>query len=158
MKPQSVTVQNLDSISYCYVYSLSLTAFLIPPIATTHVHPPTWASSVSVPEYLTATRGHLPTWVFLVSAPAYRLPTQTSFPFWLQSYCITISPPLLLLLLASSKSSRVALSYFPSTLGATTHSSSVPLLHTLSPLHLSQIRDVAPPTAPRLHAVSLCKS
>ena len=47
---------------------------------------------------------------------------------------------------------------FPSPLGATTPSSSAPSLHTLSTLHIPQIRDVSLPTAPRLPAVSLCKS
>ena len=48
--------------------------------------------------------------------------------------------------------------FFSSPLGATTTSSSAPILHILSPLHITQIRDVYPPTAPQLPAVSLCKS
>ena len=36
-------------------------------------------------------------------------------------------------------------------------SSSAPLFHTLSPFYTPQIRDVAPPIGPRLHAVALCK-
>ena len=60
--------------------------------------------------------------------------------------------------LASRKFSRVAQSFFPSPLGATTPSSFAPLLFTLSPLYTHKIRDVAPPTAPRLPAVSLCIS
>ena len=48
--------------------------------------------------------------------------------------------------------------FFLLPLGATTLSSSDPLLHTLSPLHIPQIRDLVPPTAPRLHPVALCKS
>ena len=111
-KPQSVTVQTLDYVAHCYVYSLYLPAFLIPAIATTQVHPPTCVSRVSVPASLTAARGHSSTWVSLVSFPAYQLPTRTSSPFWLRSYYILIYPPLLLLLLASRKSNWVARSSF----------------------------------------------
>ena len=102
-----MTVQTLDSVAYCYVYSLVLPDFPIPATATTQVHPPTWASPVSVPASPTATRGHFPTWLSLVSVPAYQLPTQTSSPSRLRSYYMPISPPLLLLLLASRESSRV---------------------------------------------------
>ena len=48
--------------------------------------------------------------------------------------------------------------FFSSPLGSTTPSSSAPLLHNLSSLHIPQIRDVAPPTALWLPAVALCKS
>ena len=44
-KPQSVTVQTLDSVTYCYVYYLALPDFLISSIATTQVYPPNWACS-----------------------------------------------------------------------------------------------------------------
>ena len=152
-----MTVQTLDSVAYCYVYYLALPYFLIPTIATTQVHPPTWASPVSVSASPTSTLGHSPTWASLVSVPAYQLTTQTSSPFRLWSYYMPISP-LLLLLLASHESSRVTRSCFLSPLGATTPSSSAPLLHTLSPLHIPEIRDVAPPTAPGFPAVALCKS
>ena len=47
---------------------------------------------------------------------------------------------------------------FLSPLRSTTPSSSDPLLHTLYPLQIPQIRHVAPPTASRLPAVDLCKS
>ena len=153
-----MTVRTLNSVAYCYVYSLALPYFLIPAISTTHVHPPTLVCSVSVPASLNATRGHLPTWASLVSVPAYRLPTHNSSPFQLRSYYMPISPPLLLLLLAYGESSRVAQSFFLSTLGVTIPYSSTPLLHTMSPLHIPQIRDVAPRTAPQLPAVALCKS
>ena len=111
-KPQSVTFQALDYVAYCYVYSLSLPALLIPAIATTQVHPPTWDSPVSVPSSPTSMRRIFPTWSSLVSVPAYRLPTQTSSPFPLRSYYKPISPPLLLLILASLEFSRVALTCF----------------------------------------------
>ena len=110
-KPQSVTVRSLDSVDYCYVYSLSLPDLLIPSIYTTQVHLPTWAFHVSVPEYLTSTQGHSPTWASLVSVPAYRLPTHNSYPFWLRSYFMPIYPLLILLLLSSLESSRVAQSF-----------------------------------------------
>ena len=152
-----MTVQTLDSVAYCCVYSLDLPYFLIPDIATTQVHRPTLASPVSVPASMTYTRGDSPTWASLVSIPAYRLPTQDFSPFRLQYYCIPISPPLLLLLLASHHSSRVAQSCFSVAFWRTTHSSSAPLIHTLSPLHIPQIRDVALPTAPRSSAVHPCK-
>ena len=56
-----MTVLTLNDVACCYVYSLSLTDFLIPAIATTQVHPPTWAFPFSVPASPTATRDHLPT-------------------------------------------------------------------------------------------------
>ena len=111
-KPQSVTVRNLDSFAYCYLYSLALPHFLIPAIATTQVHPTIWASPVSVPSSLTAKRGHLSTWASLVSVPSYQLPTQTSSPFRLRSYYMPIYPPPFLLLLDSCESSRVDQSCF----------------------------------------------
>ena len=46
---------------------------------------------------------------------------------------------------------------FPSPLGAATPSSSAPLLHTLSPLQVPLLSDEAPPTAPWLPAITLCK-
>ena len=107
-----MTVQTLDSIAYCYVYYLALPDFLIPAISTTQVHLPIWASPVSVPESPTTTQGNFPPWELLVSIPAYQLPTQTSSPLLLQSYYMTLSPLLLLLLLASRESSRVARSCF----------------------------------------------
>ena len=107
-----MTVLTLDSAAYCYVYSLALSDSQIPAIANTQVHLLTWASPVSAPEFLTATRGHSPTWASLISVPAYRLPTQTSSPFQLRSYYTPISPLLLLILLASRESSRVARSCF----------------------------------------------
>ena len=111
-KPQSVTVLTLDSVAYCYIYSPALTAFLLPAIATTQVNPPTWAPPISVPASPTAKRGHSPTWALLVSVPSYRLHTQTSSPFRLRFYYMPISPLLLLLLLSSRDSSRVARSCF----------------------------------------------
>ena len=68
------------------------------------------------------------------------------------------SLPLLLLLLASHESSRVDRSYF--SVASWRHHTFLlsPLLHKLSPLHIHQKGDVAPPTTPRLLAVSLCKS
>ena len=103
-----MTVRTLDSFTYCYLYSLSLPAFLISAIATTQFHPPTWASPVSVPESRTTTRGHLPTWALFVSVPAYRLPNQNSSPFRSRSYYMPISPPLLVLFLAYHNSSKMA--------------------------------------------------
>ena len=103
-----MTDQNLDSVTSCYEYSLSLPAFLISTISITQVHRPTWASPVFFPASLTATRGHLSTWQLLVSVLAYLLPTQISSSFQLRSYFIPIPPTLLLLLLASHESSRVA--------------------------------------------------
>ena len=105
-----MTIRTLDSVAYCYVYSLPLPAFLIPDITTKQVHPPTWASPISVPESLTATRGHFTTWASLVSVPEYQLPTQTSSPFLLRSYYMPIYPPLLLL--ASHESARLDRSCF----------------------------------------------
>ena len=70
-KPQSVTVRTLDSVAYCYVSSLALPDFLIPAIATTQVHPTTWASPVYFPVSTTATRGHSPTWESLISVTEY---------------------------------------------------------------------------------------
>ena len=66
-KPQSMTAQSLDSDAYCYVSYLALPTILIPAIATTRVHPPTWASPVSDPESPSATRVHSPTRASLVS-------------------------------------------------------------------------------------------
>ena len=66
------------------------------------------SSPVSVPSSPTATRGHLPTWASLVSVPTYLLPTDTSSPSRLRFYYMPISPPLLLLLLYSRESSRLA--------------------------------------------------
>ena len=107
-----MTVRILKSVAYCYLYSLNLPAFLITYIITTQVHPSTWATPVSVPESLTATRGHSITWAFLISVPEYQLPTQTSSPLRLRSYFMPISPPLILLLLDSHESYRVARSCF----------------------------------------------
>ena len=107
-KTHSVTARTLDSVAYCYVYPLSLTAFLIPVIATTQVHLRTQASPVSFPSSPTATRGHSPTWALLIFVPAYLLPIHTPSTFRLWSYYMPISPPLLLLLLPPRKSSRVA--------------------------------------------------
>ena len=81
--------------------------------------------------------------------PVLPLPSGSS------SYCMPISPPILLLPLASRESARMARSFFLSPLGATTPPSCAPLIRTLSPLHTPQIRDVVPPTTPRLPAVSL---
>ena len=107
-----MTVQTLDSVAHCYVYSLALTDFLIPTISTKQVHPPTWASPLSDPLSMTSTRGHLPTWASLVSVSVYHLPTQTSSLFRLRSYYNPIYSPLILLLLASCESSRVARIFF----------------------------------------------
>ena len=101
--------------------------------------------------------GNFPTWVSLISVPEYWLPTQTSSPFWLPYYYMSISLLILLLLLASHEYDRVAQSFFLLPLGATTPSSSMPLLCTLSPVHLPQIRDVVPLTASRLPVAALCK-
>ena len=158
-KTQSVTVINIYSVAYCYVSYLALPDFLIPSITTTQVHPPTWAPPVSIPAYLTSTQGHLPSWASLVSVPAYRRPTLTSYTFWLWSYCIPISAPILLLLLASRESARVARSCF--SVASWHHHAFIlcpPPLRTLSPLHTPQIRDESPPAAPRFPAVALCRS
>ena len=48
--------------------------------------------------------------------------------------------------------------FFQSSLDATTPSSFTTLIRTLCPLYIPRIRDVAPPTAPQLPAVALCKS
>ena len=108
-----MTTRTLDSVACCYVYYLALPAFLIPAISTTQVHPPTWASPIFVPASPTSTRGYSSTWELLISFPSYQLPTETYYPFRLLSYYMPISPPLLLLLLASRKSSRVKRSCFP---------------------------------------------
>ena len=150
-KPQSVTAQYLDSITYCYVSYLSLPDIIIPSIATTRVHPLTWASPVSKPASPSATRGHSPTWASLVSVPACRLPTMLSlslpvrFPTacpYPHRYYSSLYLPL------SLPGWPEVVSISP--LGATTHPSCDPLPSTLSTLHTPQIRDVAPPTAPRL--------
>ena len=47
---------------------------------------------------------------------------------------------------------------FLSPLGATMTFFFAPLLQNLSPLHIPQIRDIAPPSAPRLSIVALCRS
>ena len=52
---------------------------------------------------------------------------------------------------------QVGLQFFSSPLGATTLSFSDPLLHIVSPLHISPIRYVAPLTALQLPAIALCK-
>ena len=111
-KHQPVTGRNLDSFAYCYVASLALPDLLIPVIATTQVHLPTCASPVSVIEFTTTTWGHSPTLAYIIPVPAYRLPTPTSSPLWLRSYYMPIYLPILLLLLASCESSRVAQSCF----------------------------------------------
>ena len=151
-----MTVLTLDSVAYCYVYSLDLPYLIIHAISTKQIHPPTLASPVSVPAYTTATLGHSTTWASLVSVSTYRLPTQTSSTFRLQSYYMPISPPLLLLLLASRESYRVAQSFFCCLLAPPNLLPPPPLLHILSPLHIPLIREVAPPTAPWLPAVALC--
>ena len=92
-----MTVQTLDSIAYCYVSSLALPAVLISAIATTQVHPPTWASPVSAPASPSATRGHSPIWASLFFAPACQLPTPSSLslpvPVLLHAHLPTDPPP-----------------------------------------------------------------
>ena len=81
-KPHSVTVQTLESVAYCYVSSLALLAILIPAIATTQVHPPTWASLVSVPEFRLPTPSSLslPVPVLLRAHLPTNTPPPCSFP------------------------------------------------------------------------------
>ena len=82
--PQLVTARTLDSIAYLYIYYLALPDILILAVATTQVHPPTWASPVSDPGSPSTTRGHSPTWASLVSVPSFRIPTPSSPPFRFQ--------------------------------------------------------------------------
>ena len=77
-KPQSLTSQSLDSVIYCYVLYPTLPGTIIPTVVTTLVHLPNWASPVSDPAYLTATRGHLPNWASSVSFPSCRIPNPPS--------------------------------------------------------------------------------
>ena len=77
-------------------------------------------------------------------------------PYGFGSYCVRISSPILLPPLSSHESTRVSQSFFLSPLGSNMPPSYVPILRTLYPLNTPQIRDVVPPTAPRLPAVSTC--
>ena len=112
-KPQSVTAKSLDYVADCYVYYLALPAIIIPAIATTRVHPPTWASprlrpSISVCH--TRSFAHLG-----VSRIRPSMPTThpiLHIPYGSGSYCTPISPPILILPLASHESARVARSCF----------------------------------------------
>ena len=74
--------------------------------------------------------------------------------FLLQAHILTSSPPPFSFLRVFQGGQK----FFSSPLGATTPSSSAPLLCTLYPLHTPQIRDVTPPAAPGLPAVALYKS
>ena len=69
-KPQSVTVQTLDSVAYCFLSSLSHTDIIVLAVATTQVYLHTLDSPVSAPASPSVTRCHLPTWASLVSVPA----------------------------------------------------------------------------------------
>ena len=72
------------------------------------------------------------------------------------SYCVPISPPILLLPpLSSYESTRVTQSFFD--VASWFHHASLmtPHICTLSPLHTPKIRDVALPTAPRLQSTSI---
>ena len=79
-------------------------------------------------------------------------------PSGVGSYCVPISPPILLLALAYHKSARVAKSYF--SIASWRHHASLlrppSVVPRLPCTH--QIRELAPPTDPQLPVVSLCRS
>ena len=90
-----MTTQSLDYVAYFYVTYLSLPDTLISAIATTRVHLPTWASTVSDPESPSSTRGRSPTWESLVSVPACQLPTLSSLflPVTITTVCQSLHQP-----------------------------------------------------------------
>ena len=94
-----------------------------------------WASSPS------ATQGHSLTLASLVSVPACGLPNPPSFLRFLLCDILPTAPPPSLMPLGATKPP----------------SCSIPL-RTLFSLRTPQIKEVVPPTEPRLPAVSLCKS
>ena len=77
-KPQSGIVQFLNSVSCCYWSYLSIPAILILDIATTQIHPLTWASPVYALETQFATWVHSPACASLLSVPSCWLPTMSS--------------------------------------------------------------------------------
>ena len=96
-KPQSVNVLTLDSVTYFYVSSLSLPAILVPAIAITRVHPPTWASPVSaqhlrLPHEVIRPPGHISS---LFQHDDYPPRPTSPFRFWflLCSHLPTNLPP-----------------------------------------------------------------
>ena len=107
-KPQSVTAQYLDSVAYFFLSYPALPAILFPKKATTRFHPPTWASPVSDPESLSATRGHSHLGVSRLRPSMPTTHPVLPIPSGSGSYCMPISPPIILLPLASRKYARVA--------------------------------------------------
>ena len=96
---------------------------------------------------------HLGVSCLCLSIPKY----QPALPLLSSSYCMSFSPPLLLLLVSHELFS-VERIFFLSPLDATKPPSCILPLHTMFPLRTPQMVDVESPTVPRLPAVSLCRS
>ena len=105
-----MTSKSLDSAAYCYVLYLALPATIISTIATTRVHPSTWASPIFQPS-ISVCHTRLFAHIGVSRLRPRMLTSQPALPLSSGSYCVKFSLPFLLLL-ASCDSARLSQSCF----------------------------------------------